>query len=63
MTGNPEVRSGHSSAPAAPIRNQSNKRLLLAGIAGEKRILGFRTCHSWTGPIYKFLLADHPRIE
>jgi hypothetical protein len=41
----------------SPIKNQSNDRLLLPGIAGKKWMLGFRT--TILGRIYhNFLFAD-----
>jgi hypothetical protein len=52
-------RAGLLGFSFSPITNQSNDGLFLAGIAGEKWMLGFRTS-ILVQDLYKFLLADHP---
>jgi len=47
----------------SPIKNQSNDRLFLAGIAGKKWMLGFRTATVGQDRFISSRLADNPRIE
>jgi len=53
---------GVSVFPFSPITNQSNDRLFLGGIAGEKWMVGFRTA-ILVQDLYKFLFAKNNRSK